>query len=61
MRTFGALTDPGSNPGVEQKLKPTQKVGLNFWQPHLCNSRTDFLHDLLLFGKEIKVFLNKYE
>jgi len=30
-----------------------------FWQGHLCNSRTDFIHELLLFGKDIKTFLNK--
>ena len=27
------------------------------WQGHLCNSRTDEICDLLLFGKEIKAFL----
>lgn len=32
-----------------------------FWQGHLCNSRTDEIKDLLQFGKEIKLFLNKYE
>jgi len=52
---IGTLTHPF---GVaKQKLKPTQKVGLNFWQGHLCNSRTDFIHNLLQFGKEIKTFL----
>ena len=23
----------------------------------LCNSRADFIHELLLFGKDVKVFL----
>ncbi len=30
---------------------------MNIWQDILCNSRTDDIHDLLQFGKEIKVFL----
>ena len=31
-----------------------------FWQGHLCNSRSDFIRELLLFGKDVKFFLNKY-
>ena len=27
------------------------------WQGPLCNSRVDFLHELLKFGKDVKVFL----
>ncbi len=26
-------------------------------QDILCNSRDDFMHDLLVFGKDVKVFL----
>ena len=32
---------------------------LNIWQDILCNSRTDEIKDLLQFGKDIKVFLEK--
>lgn len=28
-----------------------------FWQGQLCNSRTDFIRDLLSFGKDVKFFL----
>ena len=42
---------------MRTKKKPTCVVGLNFWQGHLCNSRTEFMRDLLLFGKDVKVFL----
>jgi len=42
---------------LENKGKTDQTVGLNFWQGHLCNSRDDFMRDLLQFGKDIKVFL----
>ena len=28
-----------------------------FWQGHLCNSRVDFVHKILLFGKDVKTFL----
>ena len=30
---------------------------LNFWRDILCNLRTEFMRDLLLFGKEIKIFM----
>jgi hypothetical protein len=29
-------------------------------QDILCNSRADFIHDLLLFWEDVKVFLNMY-
>lgn len=29
-------------------------------QDILCNSRTNVIHNLLQFGKDIKVFLNMY-
>ena len=32
-----------------------------FLQGHLCNSRTRFIHDLLWFGKEVKVFLYAFK
>jgi hypothetical protein len=41
------------------KNKNHPKGGFYFWQGHLCNPRTDFIRDLLSFGKEIKVFLEK--
>ena len=28
-----------------------------FWQGQLCNSRIDFMRNLLLFGKDVKAFL----
>ncbi len=45
---------------LKNKQKTDQKAGLNFWQGHLRNSRDDTMHDLLLFGKDVKVFLNTY-
>ena len=39
--------------------KNTQMGVFDFWQDHLCYLRVDFIRDLLSFGKEIKVFLNK--
>ena len=30
-----------------------------FWQDNLSNSRTNDMHDLLIFGKDVKVFLKK--
>lgn len=36
------------------------KVLNQSWQGHLCNSRADFIHELLQFGKEVKMFLNTY-
>lgn len=30
-------------------------------QDILCNSRVDDIRDLLMFGKDVKVFLEKYE
>jgi len=40
--------------------KNTQTGVFDFWQGHLCNSRTDLIHELLQFGKEIKMFLQTY-
>ena len=31
------------------------------WRDILCNSRTDFLHELLLFGKDVKIFLKTWK
>ena len=31
----------------------------DFWQDTLCNSRTDEIKELLLFGKDVKVFSKK--
>ena len=42
--------------GVQNK-KNTQTGVFDSWQGHLCNSRIDFMRELLLFGKDIKVFL----
>lgn len=28
------------------------------WLPYLCNSRVDFIYEILLFGKDVKTFLN---
>ena len=42
------------------KIKNTQTGVLDFWQDILCNSRTEFIHDLLQFGKEIKSFLEGF-
>ena len=39
------------------KIKTDPKVVYYFWQGVSCNSRTDEMHDLLSFGKEVKVFL----
>ena len=39
-----------------QKTPPKRTV-IQIWQGHLCNLRTDFIRDLLLFGKEMKIFL----
>ena len=44
---------------LENKEKTAKLRFYLFWQGHLCNSRTDFLHELLLFGKDVKVFLAK--
>ena len=38
---------------------PLKRVVFLFWQDHLCNLRVDDIHDLLLFGKEVKVFLDE--
>ena len=37
--------------------KNTQTGVFDFWQGHLCDSRADFIHELLRFGKEVNVFL----
>ena len=37
--------------------KNTQTGVFDFWQGHLCNSRADFIHEILLFGKEVKNFV----
>jgi hypothetical protein len=42
-----------------EKIKDHQNGGLLFWQGHLCNLRIDTMCDLLLFGKDVKVFLAK--
>ena len=55
-----ALRSGASFVGLLAKIKTTRLGGLNFWQDILCNSRTEFMRDLLLFGKEIKVFLNTH-
>jgi hypothetical protein len=52
-----ALRSGASFVGLLAKIKTTRLGGLNFWQGHLCNSRADFLYELLKFGKEIKTFL----
>jgi len=44
--------------GHQKELKNTTQGGVfDFWQGHLCNSRTNTIQDLLLFGKDVKVFL----
>ena len=43
---------------VLENNKKTAKLRFYlFWQGHLCNSRADLIHEILLFGKDIKVFL----
>lgn len=44
---------------LQIQSKKTQTGVFDFWQAHLCNSRADEMLELLLFGKEIKVFLDK--
>ena len=41
------------------KIKNDPKVVYYFWQGVSCNSRTEFVHDLLQFGKDVKVFIDK--
>ena len=41
----------------ENKQKNAKMRFYLFWQGHLCNSRTDFIRDLLSFGKDVKFFL----
>jgi hypothetical protein len=45
-----------------ETIKKTRQNGefFQFWQGHLCDSRTNEICDLLQFGKEIKQFLDKY-
>lgn len=45
-KTFDILMNMNGNP---------------IWQDTLCKFRTDDIHDLLQLGKEIKIFLKKYE
>lgn len=45
---------------IAKQMKTTYWGGLNFCQGDSCNSRVDFMRDLLLFGKDIKVFLQIY-
>ena len=45
-------------PGQSEKTNRTKMVRFIFWQDILCNSRTNEIHDLLQFSKDIKVFLN---
>ena len=57
MHTCGALTDPR---GAFREIKNATQGGIfDFWQGHLCNSRTNEIHDLLCFGKDVKAFLGK--
>ncbi len=44
---------------ADNQIPPKRVVFLS-WQGHLCYSRVDFIRDLLRFGKDVKVFLNKY-
>ena len=39
---------------------PPKWVVFLFWQGQLCNSRVDFMRNLLQFGREIKIFLKKF-
>ena len=42
---------------IANLIKKTDLCGrFDFWQGHLCNSRADFIRDVLQFGKEIKIF-----
>jgi hypothetical protein len=43
--------------GLKQNKTTTETVVFLFWQGHLCNSRADAMRELLMFGKDIKVFL----
>lgn len=38
------------------KIKTDPKVVYYFWQGVSCNSQVDFIHDLLLFGKDVKKY-----
>ena len=44
---------------IEKQKKPTCVVGLNSWQGNSRNSRVDEMHDLLMFGQNVKVFIDK--
>lgn len=46
-------------PWVFNKNPPTWMEN-QIWQGHLRNSRTDFIRDLLVCGKDVKVFFNEY-
>ena len=41
--------------------KNTQTGVFDFWQDILCDYRADEIKEILFFGREIKLFLNKYE
>lgn len=41
---------------IRKQTKKPQKCGFDFWQGHLCNSRTNDIRELLLFGKDVKEF-----
>lgn len=38
------------------KNKNHPKGGFDFWHGVSCNSRVDFIHDLLSFGKDVKKY-----
>ena len=44
--------------GCFNKNQNHPKGGFDFWQGHLCNSRTNEIKELLQFGKEVKAFLD---
>lgn len=39
---------------------PPKRVVFLFWQGYLSNSQTDFLYEILLFGKDVKMFVDTY-
>ena len=52
------LPDLRTRASIGNPIKKTPKrTVIQIWQGHLCNSRAEFMRDLLLFGKEIKTFL----
>ena len=57
MQTVTFLT--ARAPWVFNKNPPTWTEN-QIWQGHLSNSQANDLRDLLLFGKDVKVFFNEY-